>query len=78
MCNIDTIKFRMLVLKWKDPKHTSDINKLSSLADVTIEAINKDPLLKDICEIFLYAISTKAMCDPNFHDVQKFPERSIK
>lgn len=70
MCNINTVRFKILVNKWKDPKNTGDINKLNRLADETIQAINSDPLVKEICEIFLFAVSTKAMNDPSFRGMQ--------
>lgn len=60
----------MLINKWKDPKNTGDINKLNRLADETIQAVNSEPLLKSVCEIFLFAISAKAMNDPSFRNAQ--------
>lgn len=51
--------------KWKDPKHLGDINKLNLLADETINLVNSEPLLKDICEMFMYALSVKMVNDPN-------------
>lgn len=51
--------------RWKDPVYLGDINKLSLLADETISLVNSEPLLKDICEMFMYAISVKMMNDPN-------------
>lgn len=58
-----------MISKWRDPKNTGDINKLNRLADETMQAVNSDPLIKGICEMFLYAASTKAMRDPNFHNI---------
>lgn len=56
----------MLVNRWKDPKNTGDINKLNLLADETIQAVNSEPLIKEICEMFLFAISTKCVNDGEF------------
>lgn len=67
MAKINITKFRILMERWRDPKTTGDINKLNILADETIQAVNSEPLLKSICEIFMYAISCKALQDPNFH-----------
>jgi len=79
MCNINTVRFKILANKWKDPKNTGDINKLNRLADETMQAVNSDPLIKEICEMFLYAISTKAIRDPSFRGMQgKFPGGSAK
>ena len=75
MHKIDTVRFKVLINKWKDPKNTGDINKLDHLADETIHVVNSEPLIKDICEIFLYAISTKAVKDPSFHNINVFQER---
>lgn len=51
--------------KWKDPAYVGDINKINLLADETINLVNSEPLLKDICEIFMYAVSIKMMNDTN-------------
>ena len=66
MRNIDTVMFEGLIKKWRDPKNTGDINRLNRLADETMQAVNSDPFLKNVCEIFLFAISAKAMSDPSF------------
>ena len=51
--------------RWKDPVYLGDINKLNLLADETINLVNGEPLLKDVCEMFMYAVSVKMMNDPN-------------
>ncbi len=56
-------KFKILIQRWKDPKYVGDINKINQLADETIKLVNSNPFIKDICEIFMYAISFKAMKD---------------
>lgn len=71
MCNINTVRFKILIDKWKDPKITGDINKLNRLADETVQAVNSDPLINEICNIFLFAVSAKAMNDPSFRNAQK-------
>lgn len=70
MCNINTVRFKILIDKWKNPKNTGDLARLNHLADETIQAVNSEPLIKEITEIFLYAISTKAINDPNFRNMQ--------
>lgn len=71
MYNIDAVRFKTLINKWKDLKNTEDATRLNRLADETIQAINSEPLLKNICEIFMYSISCKALQDPGFHNIQK-------
>jgi len=79
MYDINTARFKILINKWRDPKNTGDINKLNRLADETMQAVNSDPLIKEICEIFLFAVSTKAMNDPSFRGIQGgFPGGSAK
>lgn len=51
--------------RWKDPVYLGDINKLNILADETMNLVNSEPLLKDICEMFMYAVSVKMMSDQN-------------
>lgn len=70
MCNINIIRFNALINKWKDPKITGDVTKLNRLAEETIQTVNSEPLIKGITEIFLYSISTKAMNDQNFRNMQ--------
>lgn len=75
MYSIDITRFKVLINKWRDPKNTGDINKLNHLADETIRAVNSEPLLKSICEIFMYSISCKALQDPNFRNIRReFPK----
>lgn len=65
MGKIDITKFKILMKRWKDPTYLGDINKLSLLADETINLVNNEPLLKDICEMFIYAVSVKMANDQN-------------
>ncbi len=65
MGKIDITKFKILMRRWKDLAYLGDINKLNILADETINLVNSEPLLKDICEIFMYAVSVKMMNDQN-------------
>ena len=65
MGKINITKFKILMQRWKDPVYLGDINKLNLLADETINLVNGEPLLKDVCEMFMYAVSVKMMNDPN-------------
>lgn len=65
MGKIDITKFKILMQRWKDPTYLGDINKLGILADETIKLINNEPFLKDICEMFMYAVSVKMTNDQN-------------
>lgn len=65
MGKINITKFKILMNRWKDPAYLGDINKLNLLADETINLVNSEPLLKDICEIFMYAVSVKMTNDQN-------------
>lgn len=65
MGKINITKFKILMQRWKDPTYLEDINKLNLLADDTINLVNGEPLLKDICEIFMYSVLVKMMSDPN-------------
>ena len=51
--------------RWRDPTYVGDVNRLNRLADETIALVNSDPLIKDICETFMYAVSVKMMRDQN-------------
>lgn len=65
MGKINITKFKILMERWKNPKYLEDVNRLSLLADDTIALVNSEPLIKDICEIFMYAVSVKMMKDQN-------------
>ena len=65
MGKINVTKFRILMGRWRDPTYVGDANRLSQLADETIALVNSDHLIKDICEIFMYAVSVKMMNDQN-------------
>lgn len=69
MGKLNATKFKILIQMWKDPVYLGDINKLDMLADETINMVNSEPLIRDICEMFMYAISTKAVKDPNFKKI---------
>lgn len=73
MSSINMIRFNILINKWRDPKNTSDVTKLNRLADETMQAINSDPFLKNVCEIFMYSVYAKAVNDPSFKNMQGFP-----
>ncbi len=66
MTNINIYKLRVVADKWKEasvPGNNIDLNKL---ADYTLKVIDDEPLIKDICQAFLYSISINAIKDPNF------------
>ena len=66
MGKINVTKFRILMERWRNPTYVGDVNRLNQLADETIALVNSDPLIKDICETFMYAVSVKMMRDQNF------------
>lgn len=66
MGKINITKFKILGERWKDPTYVGDVNRLNKLADDTIDLVNSEPILKNICEMFMYAVSVKAMTDTNF------------
>ncbi len=71
MQNIIRAKFDALISKWRNPKNTADVNKLKILADETIKAVESDPFIKNVCDIFLYSVSAKYINDPNFKSMRK-------
>ena len=68
MGKINVTKFKILMERWKNPAYVEDANMLSQLADETIALVNSEPLIKDICEIFMYAVSVKMMREQNIPD----------
>ncbi len=77
MGKINITKFKILMQRWKDPAYLGDINKINLLSDETINLVNSEPILKDICEIFMYAVSVKMMNDTNISDLNISATNSI-
>jgi hypothetical protein len=64
--NVNISKLRIIADKWKEaliPGNNIDPNKL---ADFTLKIINEEPLIRDICDAFLFSLSIKLAKDPNF------------
>ena len=66
MSDINIGKLRKILDEWKKaniPGSNIDLNKL---ADDTLKAVDGEPLIKEICQAFLYSVSIHAIKDPNF------------
>lgn len=66
MSNINVNKLRAIADKWRKanaPGSTVDINQL---ADDTLKMIDTEPLIKEVCQAFLYSVSIQAIKDQNF------------
>jgi hypothetical protein len=78
MSNINISTLRIIADRWRKanaPGSTVDMNKL---ADDTLEMIDREPLIKEICQAFLYSVSIQAIKDQNFEtDVSKNINRSV-
>lgn len=77
MPKINITKFKILMERWRSPEYVDNMERLNKLADETIFLVNSEPLIKDICEIFMYAISVKMMSDPTVQSLQ-FPDKISK
>lgn len=59
-------KLRTIADWWRKanaPGSTVDMNKL---ADDTLKMIDSEPLMKEVCQAFLYSVSIQAIKDQNF------------
>jgi hypothetical protein len=66
MSTININKLRAIAEKWRmanAPGSNIDINKL---ADDTLRMIDGEPLIKEVCQAFLYSVSIQAIKDQNF------------
>jgi hypothetical protein len=66
MSTVNINKLRMIADRWRKatvPGSTVDVNKL---ADDTLKMIDSEPLIKEVCQAFLYSVSIQAVKDPNF------------
>ncbi len=68
--NVD-VKLRTIADNWRRaniPGSNVDFNKL---ADDTLRMIDDEPLIKEVCQAFLYSVSIQAIKDPNFDNPGK-------
>lgn len=68
MPGININKLRTIAGNWRGanvPGSTVDLNKL---ADDTLKMIDSEPLIKEVCQAFLYSVSIQAIKDQNFDD----------
>lgn len=66
MSNINVKKLRVIADTWRKanaPGSTIDVNQL---ADDTLKMIDTEPLIKEVCQAFLYSVSIQAIKDQNF------------
>lgn len=68
MPKININKLKAIADQWriaKAPGSNIDINKL---AEDTLKMIDSEPLIKEVCEAFLYSVSIQSSKDKNFDD----------
>ena len=79
MSNINIGKLRIIADRWRKasaPGSTVDMNKL---ADDTLKMIDSEPLIKEICQAFLFSVSIQARKDQNFEfDVSDIASKNNK
>jgi hypothetical protein len=66
MSNIDIKKLRVIADTWRranSPGSTIDMNEL---ANDTLKMIDTEPLIKEVCQAFLYSVSIQAIKDQSF------------
>ena len=81
--DINIGKLRIIADNWRRaniPGSNVDLNKL---ADDTLRMIDSEPLIKDVCQAFLYSVSIQAIKDPGFdnngnHGKGNISDNSVK
>ncbi len=77
--SVNINKLRMIADRWRKasaPGSTVDMNKL---ADDTLKMIDSEPLIKEVCQAFLYSVSIQAIKDQNFDtDINKYVSKDTK
>lgn len=64
--NVNIGRLKIIAKRWREantPGNNIDLNKL---ADYTLKVIDSEPLIKEVCQAFLYSVSINAIKDPNF------------
>jgi hypothetical protein len=52
---------------------------MNKLADDTLKMIDSEPLIKEVCQAFLYSVSIQAIKDQNFDtDINKYVSKDTK
>lgn len=79
MVEINVRKLRFIADTWREanaPGSTIDVNQL---ADDTLKMIDTEPIIKEVCQAFLYSVSIQAIKDQNFDNiVDKKVHKNIK
>lgn len=66
MTDVNIKKLTVIADTWRKanaPGSTIDINQL---ADDTLKMIDTEPLIREVCQAFLYSVSIQAARDQNF------------
>ena len=56
-------KLRIIADKWRKANIPGSNVDLNRLADDTLKMIDSEPLIKEVCDAFLYSISIQAIND---------------
>ena len=64
--NVNIHKLKIIANKWKEANTPGSRIDLNKLADFTIKIVNSEPLIKEICDAYLFSLSIRAIKDPDF------------
>lgn len=79
MSNINISKLGTIADRWRKANTPGSIVDMNKLADDTLEMIDSEPLIKEVCQAFLYSVSIQAIKDQNFEiDVSKSVNKNVK
>ena len=78
MSSVNIDKMKTIADRWKKastPGSTVDMNKL---ADDTLEMIDSEPLIKEVCQAFLYSVSIQYQRQNSDIDISKDVNKNTK
>lgn len=66
MSNINVKKLRIIADAWRKANASGSTIDVNQLAEDTLKMIDTEPLIKEVCQAFLYSVSIQAIKDQNF------------
>jgi hypothetical protein len=71
MSEINVKKLKWIAEIWKKANAPGSTININELADDTLKMIDSEPLIKEVCQAFLYSVSIQAIKDQNFDNANK-------
>jgi hypothetical protein len=78
MSNINISKLKTIADWWRKANAHGSTVDMNKLADDTLEMIDSEPLIKEVCQAFLYSVSIQYQRQNSDIDVSKSVNKNVK